>query len=229
MVTNNGFEIGLWRKLALTSDAGSAAVISAVAPVLATAANGGLTFANGLATMICQANHGLYEGQMVCIYGATDPGYDCYAPAHIIGPLTFSYPLPGAATSKWVGGQPQGPGSAPNLGTLIFTPSSYTVATSPDAGNAKVSTLKVRKAIITASTANGGNFFLGPQDIDVTPFVLTSAPTAIKLGAGSSFDLSQADVIRGEFAGCLDLAQFCFKADATSSQATILYLAAERM
>lgn len=166
--TEKGFVVLDWQELDVNTDAGSIATVNLLTPVLATSAVGGLTFKGQLATMVCTAAHGLFNGQVVNILSATDAGYNGYYRITVIDTLTFTYV----------------PTTAP--------------AVTPDVGAANVYTLKVRKAYLISASTNTGTITVGVKNtgtgIPILPgqFVEVSEPTVQDAsGFPACFDLGK--------------------------------------
>ncbi len=159
-----------------------------VSPMCTPNAATSLTFTGNLATFTSTTPHGLLKGQTVNIDLATDAGYNGYVVVeNVISPTVFTY---------WLVGAP---------------------VTTPDVGGATATTLKVRKALISALSTNSGNVTFGPS---------RAAATAAKrtLGPGQEWELEAPISERGGFAGCFDLAQWFFKGSAVSQAISIIYI-----
>lgn len=170
MFQESGFVILKWSDIAPVSDGASTAVVSNMAPVLATATAGGVTLIGATINFVCTAAHGFFTGQYVQVIGATDAGYNLYKQVTVISPTVFQY----AATV----------GSLP--------------ATSPDLGTPTVRTLKVRKVILNSATSNTGIITFGPNSTPTGPnplnpgdsYEITQPNVQSATGLPGCFDLS---------------------------------------
>lgn len=132
MRTEKGFEIVNWSELSINSSG----VINTPIPMCnANATASALIVLPGgrIAQFTSAAPHGLSEGQVVNILGATDTGYNGYVTVHVQSPTVFTYTLSGSP------------------------------AVTPDVGGAKAYTLKVRKVLIKAAAANVADIQFGPN------------------------------------------------------------------